>query len=73
MTHLRTTQNPQVITPAIRSYGERFIGARLPAGFSEPIVFVIVAICAIGLLITLNIIFGFSGAVPSMEQSLLLG
>ena len=56
--------------PSINSvvYGDRFAGGWLDGAIGDPNLLVIVAFCAVGLLVTLGVIFRFPAFVTSLEQ-----
>jgi hypothetical protein len=68
MSRLPTSYDaPRSIDTAIPQYSSKPAG-RLHAAIADPNLIIILAFCAIGLLVTLNLIFGFPSFVPSTEQ-----
>jgi|GEM_PF-5346569 hypothetical protein len=58
--------SPRSINSA--AYRDKFAGGWLDAAIADPDLLVIVAFCAVGLLVTLGVIFRFPGFVTSFEQ-----
>ena len=66
MPRLPMAGSPRSINSA--AYRDRFAGGWLDAAIGDPNLLVIVAFCAVGLLVTLGAIFCFPGFVTSFEQ-----
>jgi hypothetical protein len=62
-----TRQAPQSINSAIHP-GSKSAGGRLHAVITDPNLFIIAAVCMIGLLVTLNLVFRFAIFGSSIEQ-----
>jgi hypothetical protein len=68
MTSLPMTHDaPRSINSAIR-IGNKSAGGWLHAAMADPNLFIIVAFCVVGLLVTVNVIFRFPSFGPSVEQ-----
>jgi len=68
MTSLPVTRDaPRSINSTIR-IGKESAGGRLHAVMTDPNLFIIVAVCTIGLLVTFNLIFRFAIFGSSLEQ-----
>lgn len=63
---LPTAGAPRSINSAVRR--DKFAGGWLDAAMADPDLLVIVAFCAVGLAMTLGLIFRFPGFVTSLEQ-----
>ncbi len=58
--------SPRSINSAV--YDDKFAGGWLAAAMADPDLLIIVAFCAVGLLVTLGAIFRFTGFATSFEQ-----
>lgn len=68
MANLPVTHDvPRPINLAIRT-GNKSAAGWLHAAMADPNLFIIVAFCVIGLLVTFNLIFRFPSFEPSVEQ-----
>jgi hypothetical protein len=68
MTSLPATQNaPRSIDSVLRT-DSKSVSGRLHAAMADPNLFIVAAICMIGLLVTLNLIFRFASFGSGVDQ-----